>query len=265
MTKQLIALGFLGIAYVSGAQTEIYLEDFDNGIPVSYTIVDNDGLTPNTATADFADAWISLPDPLDSTDTIVGSTSYFDPVGTADRWLITPQITLGTFGNYLYWDARSHDASYPDGYYVLASTSDTQLSSFTDTLLIVYAELSTWTSNSVSLSDFGLDGQSVHIAFVNRTYDGFKLYLDSISIFAEDPAGIEEYTEEQLVVSPNPTQDKAHFNMNAEMVHVYSMDGQLVLTEENVTEISMLNFPQGVYWVEVRNGAAVSRKKLVKR
>ena len=99
MTKQLIALGFLGMTFVSSAQTQVYYEDFDNGLPLSYTIIDNDGFTPNAATADFADAWIALPDPLDSTDTIVGSTSFFDPTGTADRWLITPQITLGAFGN----------------------------------------------------------------------------------------------------------------------------------------------------------------------
>jgi hypothetical protein len=213
MIKHLLSIAFIGIISQSQAQTLVYQEDFENGIPASYTLVDNDGLTPNQATADFADAWISLPDPFDSTDTIVGSTSYFEPVGTADRWLITPQITLGAYGNFLYWDGRSHDPSFPDGYFVLASRTDTQLSSFTDTVAIVFAELSTWTLNSASLSDAGLDGETVHLAFVNRTFDGFKLYIDSISVFVDDPVGLEESQKLQVQFGPNPTSDHVYFNM----------------------------------------------------
>lgn len=264
MIKNLLAFTFLAVTVSVSAQTQVYLEDFQAGIPASYTLVDNDGLTPNAAAADFADAWISLPDPLDSTDTIVGSTSYFEPEGTADRWLITPQISLGAFGNFLYWESRSQDASYPDGYYVMASKTDTQLSSFTDTLFFIGGALTTWTSHSVNLSDFGLDGEQVHIAFVNRTYDGFKLYIDSISAFIEDPVGIDELNGLEIQMYPNPATDRVYFNEALDVINVFSMSGEHVLLKENATSIDVVNLPVGIYHLELSKDGYTVRKKLVK-
>ena len=59
MNRILIAL-FLVATVNAAAQTTVYSEDFQNGLPVSYTIVDNDMQTPDASTADFADAWIEL-------------------------------------------------------------------------------------------------------------------------------------------------------------------------------------------------------------
>lgn len=264
MIKKLLAIAFISASALGSAQTQVHLEDFQGGIPANYTIVDNDGLTPNAATADFADAWISLPDPLDSTDTIAGSTSYFEPIGTADRWLITPQINLGAFGNFLYWESRSQDPSFPDGYYVMASKTDTQLTSFTDTLFFIGGELSTWTSQSVNLSDFGLDGEQVHIAFVNRTYDGFKLYLDSISVFVDDPVGINELNALEVQMYPNPASENVYFNQALEVINVYSMRGESILSAENTTSINISNLPVGIYHLELKKDGHTISKKLVK-
>lgn len=265
MIKQLLSFAIIGLASQTQAQTLVYEEDFESGLPASYTLVDNDGLTPDAATSEFADAWISLPDPLDSMDTIVGSTSFFDPIGTADRWLITPAITLGAYGNFLYWEGRSHDASFPDGYFVLASRTDTQISSFTDTVTVVNAELSTWTLNSASLSDAGLDGETVHLAFVNRTFDGFKLYLDSISVYVEDPVGLQEEESLKVQFGPNPTSDKVHFNMQPDVVTVFTMSGRKVASFENTASISLSDVPAGMYWMEIKDGTAFAREKIIKK
>lgn len=264
MIKNLLTIGLISASFTGIAQTQVYLEDFENGLPASYTIVDNDGLTPDPSVSEFADAWISLPDPLDSTDTIVGSTSYFDPAGIADRWLITPQITLGAFGNFLYWEGRSHDASYPDGYYILASKTDTQLSSFTDTVFFVGAELSTWEIHSANLSDAGLDGETVHLAFVNRTYDGFKLYIDSISVMVEDPVGVHEISENSISMYPNPANEVIFFNQKVQEVILYNASGQKVASFEDVNRIDISQLPSGMYHVELREITGVLRKKLVK-
>jgi hypothetical protein len=213
---------------------------------------------------DFADAWISLADPLDSTDTIVGSTSYFDPIGTADRWLITPQINLGAYGNYLYWDGRSDDPSFPDGYFVLVSRTDTQISSFTDTVAIVNAELATWNADTVNLSAFGLDGEQIHIAFVNRTFDGFKLYLDSISVFVDDPVGLEENTPLAVSVFPNPTRDRVKLSVLANTVNVYGLSGAAVARFEDTDVVSLEGLESGIYYLEIVQGNSRARKKIVK-
>lgn len=263
MTKTISILALGLISTNAMAQTQIYNEDFQNGLPASYTIVDNDGFTPDASVIDFADAWISLADPTNPSDSIVGSTSFFSPVGQADRWLITPAITLGAYGNSLFWDAKSHDPSFPDGYMVLASRTDTALASFTDTVYSIDSELADWTYREASLSDAGLDNETVHIAFVNRTDDGFKLYLDSISIFKEDPAGLSNLEPFVVGIHPNPTNGKVNINGDFDLVRIYSTAGQLIIETSNNT-IDLSNYNSGVYLISVQNGDRIYRSRIIK-
>ena len=263
MTKSIyiLALGF--ISTNSMAQTQVYSEDFQNGLPISYSIVDNDGFTPNAAVIEFADAWISMVDPDNPNDTIVGSTSYFEPVGQADRWLITPAIALGASGNFLYWDAKSHDPSFPDDYLVLASKTDVQLASFTDTLIHVAGESFEWNYRELNLSDAGLDGETVHIAFVNRTNDGFKLYLDSISVNIDDPVGLETLASLEVNVYPNPTEGKVTISGAFDRAIVYSLAGTILL-ETSLKSIDLTSFESGVYQIIILQGDRIHRTRIIK-
>ena len=267
MIKKLLIASALFIGVQSNAQVEIYNEDFQNGIPMAtYTIVDNDGLTPNATVSEFSDAWISLVDPDNLTDTIVGSTSYFEPTGQADRWLITPSITLGAYGNFVYWEAKSHDPSFPDDYLVLASRTDLQLSSFTDTVFNVINELETWQSRSSSLSDLGLDNETVFLAFVNRTNDGFKLYIDDIRVEMEDPVGLEENIKAKLTVYPNPSSDFVYVSgiKGITSIEVVSITGEkLLLSNTNNVDLSPLS--SGRYVLIVKNDDTAIRTMVVKK
>jgi hypothetical protein len=261
--KTLIAITLLGTQAI--AQTEIYNEDFQAGLPVAYTIVDNDGFTPNSAVAEYTSAWIELTDPDDANDTIVGSTSYFDPVGQADRWLITPAINLGAYGNIAYWETKSHDASFPDDYIVLVSKTDVQISSFTDTLLMVYSELPDWTAHEGNLSDLGLDNETIYLAFVNRTDDGFKLYLDDIRVEMEDPSGINELESVEIKVSPNPSSDMIYITgiQSINEVNLISISGQTLQTTTSET-VNISTLESGRYIIEVKNDSQVARALIIK-
>ncbi|MDC0100311.1 T9SS type A sorting domain-containing protein [Crocinitomicaceae bacterium] len=260
-TISILALGVISINV--SAQTQVYGEDFQNGLPVNYTIFDNDGFTPDASVIEFADAWISLTDPVDSTDSIVGSTSFFDPVGQADRWLITPSIVLGSYGNSIFWDAKSHDPSFPDDYMVLASKTDAQIASFTDTLLNISDESAEWNYHELNLSEAGLDGETVHIAFVNRTNDGFKLYLDSISVWKEDPVGLSSLVTFEVNVYPNPTNGKVNIGGDFDFVTVYSSTGAFVF--ESISNlIDLSSFDSGIYLFRVQSGDSVYRTRVVK-
>lgn len=241
----------LSLTFYGTSQTVIYTEDFENGLPATYTIVDNDMLTPDPSVSDFADAWIELTDPDDPTDTIVGSTSYFSPVGRADRWLITPPITLGAFGNILTWEAKSHDASFLDGYDVYISVTDTDLSSFIDTLAMVALENATWTSREINLSEAGYNNQTVHIAFVNRTNDGFKLYLDDIQMVIEDPVGITEFEKNEISIYPNPSNGKLSVKASetSEITVLNTMGAVVYEGDGNNFDLTWLE--TGVYIVRV--------------
>ena len=172
------------------AQTTVFETGFDNGIPSSMSLVNNDLNTPNDAVSEYTAAWICVSDPENESDSVAASTSWFNPIDTADRWLITPALALGSYGNDIKWNAKSQDASFPDDYYVLVSTSGTDLSNFTDTIGYIQQENFEWVERSVNLSELGYNDQTIYIAFVLRTYDGFKLYLDDILVTKEDDASL---------------------------------------------------------------------------
>ncbi len=266
MTNVISTLSFILVGVSLNAQTEIYNEDFESGIPATYTIVDNDGNTPNTAVAEYTDAWIGIVDPNNDGNHIAASTSFFDPVGEASRWLITPAISLGAFGNILYWDARSHDPSFPDGYRILVSRTDTQLSSFTDTLYLIFQEIAKdWQTRSANLSAIGLDNETVHIAFINETDNGFKLYLDNIRVEMEDPVGLNETAKTNIKVFPNPTTDQITVTgvENIQSISVYSLDGKMVLNS-NDNKVSMQHLAPGKYIIEVQSDAQIVRSTVIK-
>ncbi len=189
------------------SQTTLLSTDFDEGIPSNFTLVDNDNLIVHPDVVNFTEAWVVVPEPDNMTNLVAASTSYFTESDTADRWLITPPLTLGNFGNFIKWDARSQDPSFPDDYLVLVSTTDNQIASFIDTIGSVKQENAEWTNREVNLSEKGFNGQTIYIAFVLRTFDGFKLYLDNIEARKEDPVSVAEFSKSIVKIYPNPASD----------------------------------------------------------
>lgn len=264
--KLRIIIATVTLAFAANSQTEILNEDFQTGIPATWTIVDNDGLTPDAQVSEYTQAWISKEDPDNNMDTTASSTSFFDPVGRADRWLITPALAIGNFGNIIQWEAKSHDPSFPESYKVLISTTDTQISSFTDTLIIVTNELPTWTTRTVNISDSGYVSGNVHIAFVNTTYDGFKLYFDDFIATIDDPVGISE-NEFSMNIFPNPTGSILNFDFSnlegkVEQIRIISVTGEVVYsTKAPSSTINIEHLAKGIYSVEViANGNATVKK-----
>lgn len=248
------------------AQTIILEENFDAGIPSAFVIYNRDGYTPHSSVAEYTDAWISGQDPSDVSNTVASATSYFDQPGMADRWLVTSPVTLGAFGNILSWTGKSHDASYAESYLVLISTTDTSVESFTDTLKAVVNEDIYWTNHSVNLSEEGYDNQTVHIAFVLRTIDGFKFYLDSLNIVSEDPVGLNKQASFEFRLYPNPTTDKITFESGVpvQQAIVRDINGAVILETEDM-EINVRDLSAGIYFLELVHSGGVSSKKFIKR
>lgn len=267
MIKSTLFIICLATFQFVNSQVEIFNEDFQTGLPLTFTIVDNDGLTPHSSVSEFGNAWISLVDPSNSNDTIVGSTSYFDPAGTADRWLITPAITLGSYGNFLFWDAKSHDPSYPDSYKIFISTTDTQLSSFTDTLAVVISEISDWNSRSINLSEIGYNDQTVYIAFVNQTEDGFKLYIDDIRVEKENTSSISTLESTKFNVYPNPVSNVLHIETvkEIEVVRIISPEGKIILETLYSNEINVEGLQPSVYYIEIESAGESFRTPFIKK
>ena len=247
-------------------QTDLIMEDFQSGIPVNYTLVNVDGNTPEESVSEYTEAWISAQDPEDETNLVASSTSYFSPVGVANRWMITPQLNLGGFGNYMSWKSKSHDASYPDSYKVLVSTTDNQIESFTDTVMIVNNDPQYWSTYTANLTELGYDNASIYLAFVLKTPDGFKLYLDSLHVWIEDPLSIEKLNKTTISCYPNPFVDQLTIDASTpiKQIKIYSILGDILIeTKEQVISTSMLT--SGVYYVTVETDSGVETKQLIKR
>lgn len=264
--KKLSFTLFSIVSTISFAQVDLLNTDFQSGIPASYSIVDNDGLTPDSQVSEYTSAWISVQDPENALDTVATSTSYFSPIGTANRWLITPSVALGAYGNFIEWNGKSQDASYPDNYLVLLSTTDTQVSSFTDTLIHVWPENAEWTNRQIDLSLNGYNDQTVYIAFVNVTENGFKLYIDDIHIWKEDPVGISEIAHEiRANVYPNPTSGLITVESDEQIERIVLMSSNgVTLAKTTEKTIDLASFPSGVYFLNILTGQGVITKKILK-
>lgn len=251
-------------------QVTILEENFAaTSLPTSWTIINNDGKTVDNAVQEYTAAWIYKEDPLNAGNGTASSTSSFSPVSRADRWLITPQLTLGAESNYISWKSLSHDASFPDSYKVMISKTGNTVADFTDTLVVVSNETPYWSNHIELLDEYA--NEDIYIAFVNTTYNGFKLYLDSIHVREQDPLAL---SNEELIVGiyPNPIADKCHISIkNAVIknVKIYNSFGQEVLnvnagSQNNELIIDATDLKSGVYIVSITSSEGVVRRRVIK-
>jgi hypothetical protein len=187
MFKQLQKLGLallVGAFSISNVNSQvIFSEDFNGANALSnWTLIDNDGLTPQPGYSFFTDAWIIMTD-ADSTgmmDSVAASTSWYQPSGQADDYLISPQINL-TSNNVLQFDAQASDANFPDGYEVLISTTTPTIAGFqaNQPLLTVPAENPSWTRRNIDLSAYS---GNVYLAIRNNSNNMNILFIDNFLV-----------------------------------------------------------------------------------
>ena len=259
-----LVIVFLSLGSISNAQTILFEEDFTDGIPEDWTILNEDGLTPAEEVDAFTDGWIGH---IAGTDTAAASTSYYDPSGQANDYLITPAVSIGNFSK-IVWSARSVDASYPDGYQVLISTTGTDTASFTDTLLTVTEESAYFSTRSIELDAEGYANQDIYIAFQNNTNNGYILLIDDVVFLGAETAGVEypAVYESTLTLYPNPTVDQLTAKTNEQVISfiVYSMTGE-VLTKSNSNQIDVSDLEAGTYIAQIQTSTGVRTEQFIKK
>lgn len=268
--KLLFSFSVLALSFTSFTQVDILVENFDaTTLPSGWEVVDNDGNTPDQAVSEYTEAWIYKEDPINAGNGTVSSTSYFDPVDRADRWLISPQITIGNESNYISWKGLSADASFPDSYKVMISTGSNNIADFTDTLIVISNELPEWTERLFSMDEYA--NQTIRLAFVNTTFDGFKLYLDSVYVRSQDPLSVEEYFSavKTSKIYPNPATNTVNLSgENIESVTIQNLSGQIVFESNKQvgSTITIGEYPSGIYIVSIMlSDGTIERHKLIKK
>ncbi|RQW02725.1 MAG: hypothetical protein EH225_08155, partial [Calditrichaeota bacterium] len=111
-----------------------------------------------------------------------------------DDWLITPQLIIqaGVPDTLKFW-ARRYSTTYPEDFRILVSTTDNQVSSFTDVLL------------DTTLQALGIGTSHQQIAIPLDTYDGQNIYVayhyDAVNDFYTH---LDDFTGPEIYVPPIP-------------------------------------------------------------
>lgn len=189
MKRYLLLTGLITLPFLGNAQ--IFQEDFDGNGPgfEAWKTINNDDGIPNYTFMKGNEAWIKhaadgvreffrKPDG----DNFALSTSLFTnrPL-TADRWLISPQITISGSKPTLYFDAKSYLYGWADDYKVLISVNGgDEIADFRTELFSLKSEIGDWNHHDVDLTPY--IGKTVRIAFVNNSEEGNMLMIDNIKI-----------------------------------------------------------------------------------
>ena len=252
-----------------------FTENFDNGMPACWSVldVDGDGYTwePSTEPYSYYDGVDLSGTGYNDSYGFILSGSFSNALGTAltpDNWLITPALVIPSSGATLSFYVAAQDASYANEHYgVYVSTTGTNPSNFT----LLYEEdldadggpraTGTWKQKMVNLP-YG--GQNIYLAI--RHFNCEDMFLIDIDDFSVTPGvGVENHGLSTKIY-PNPANTVLNINAtsNINRVEVYNMMGQMVgMYEANDvnTQINTSSFANGVYTVKISTENGTSTKK----
>lgn len=188
MIKKLQITICLGVTLMTGLSNTnaqvVFSEDFNGANSLTgWTLINNDGNTPNVGVAVINDAWVKLIDSTATNDSAMYSTSWYTPAGTSDDYLITPSIALTT-NNQVSWDARATDPNFRDGYELRISTTTPTVAGFlaNPALVVIANENNTSTRRFFDLAAAGYASQNVYLAWRNNSTDMNLLIVDNILV-----------------------------------------------------------------------------------
>lgn len=172
-----LAAALMGMAVSAQVTTFPWTEGFENGVPSSITLVDNDGdgygWDNNTWSAAYANTGSKL----------IASASYINDVGalSPDNWMILPAMAIPAGTQYtLSWYAR--DFQYTENYGIFIGTTGTVAA------LSATTPVATFTTNGVNYEKKSVDlsayaGQTIYIAFRHyNVTDMYWLMIDDIRV-----------------------------------------------------------------------------------
>ncbi len=267
-----LILGLI-IAYNINAQV-IFNEDFQTtpDLTAAGWTLYNDAYTPNGYQDIFYHSWEIVEWAVESPNLAAATTSQLIEGLPADRWLITPPITIAVSATSatLNFKANSIDGTpQADGFSLKISTTNTNKASFTTLLDVAHAPTTLLSETPITVVDLsGYVGQTIYLAWVENTLGGNILNIDDITV-AKDGLSTLIVANSKFSITPNPAvnfititnQDATPINK----IELFDVNGRVVLsTNEVTTQIDISNFLKGVYFLKIKSQDALEIKKIVK-
>ena len=262
---------------IGNAQTTVFTETFEEISTLQnagWTLY-NDTNTPfGTYAATFPDAWriVNWGAQVENGNLVASTTSWFTQIKAADRWLVSPAITLPANSTAsLEFFARSHQASpYDDGFKLKISTTTTAKASFTNILTVphaINAPIADLTPYTVDLSAYV--GQTIYLAWVNDNTNGNLLSIDDITVTATPKMAVNETSKNGLTLYPNPATDYFVINNVNDVVsvNIYDLSGKAVRSNLQAVDhrFGISDLEKGVYSVSIETKNGTVTRKIIKK
>lgn len=181
-------------------------EDFSNGLPTGWQVLDVDQLEPRAEITDLTPdpGWqsvIDFKDNLKQNKVFASPSWYKDTVATSDDYLILPQMVLPN-NTCLSWFAYSQDVEFEESYEIRVSTTTPDAAGFlaNPAVYVVENQGSSFTFESASLADYG--GQNVYIAFRHTSRDKFILAIDDVRLAEVENRDIAMFEVDPITANP---------------------------------------------------------------
>ena len=276
MKKLLLSIILLSAIEIS-AQTQVFVDDFNDEDISDWTLVDSDG----------DDNWwgdqFTISNSAGVAVTPVGMISRSWMGGnplTPDNWAVTPLIDLSAFtGNTvtLSWNVKAAAAAWDQEQYsvYVGTTNDiADLINASVNYNETYddpANLGPIVNRTLDLSS--LAGQGVYVAF--RHHDCFDmdyLWIDDVTVTATILKS-DAFFSTNFSLSPNPVKDiftvNSKNNIAIQNITVVDINGRVVneVNNSNSSEAMQVNISElnaGVYFVKVQTELGVGTSKIIK-
>lgn len=293
MKKTLLNLFIvIGVIGVASAQTVIFEDDFESYEDFTYTNVGDWTIFNGNADSEtYGFTGISFPNVGDNhafivfNSVILGLTpsgtsdwtaksgqkamvSFADVYGPNDSWLISPKITLGEESNMVSFEAKATDATFGlEKFNVLISTTDTDITSFTEIASVSITTGTTWILYEYNLDDYA--DSDVYIAIQCVSDDQFGFMVDDFKVVGEFTASVDDFTASQFNIYPNPAVDFINVNNLSELVvkeiSVIDVQGRILQTIGNTSQINVSALSEGMYFLDIQTDAGKVVKKFFKK
>ncbi len=167
--------------HLQSALSGYYFEGFENTFPpAGWQIVDVLDTTAGWTTSNVADYPAAY-------DGLQSAHCQYSLIGDGDDWFIAPKFTVAA-GDSLSFQFKFQYHGYPpDSTFILISTSDSALTSFTnlidfiaDTVIVPSTVLPLWTYYTYSLNAFA--GQDIYVAFRNKNTFADGVFIDNVEL-----------------------------------------------------------------------------------
>ena len=239
-----------------------YEEGFENGLDC-WTAISNN-------TANINRMGIYMDDPEDDPEAYEGTHwfgfSSFSRASDYNQYLITPELNLteGTTYHVKFWYRASH-SSQTESFTVLTSSTDNQISSFTNEIGF---------NDEVGASDWEefdavIPAGTKYIAINYNSEYAYNLYVDDFSIEASG-VGINDVENVNLTLSPNPASNTVKVSANGiegtVNVAIVDLNGRTIMEQNGNAQsftFDVTNVARGAYFVRLTGENVNAVRKLI--